>query len=475
MKFEKLNVNTNKRGIWILYGLIMGVVLIIIINYFISMAKYKVTTNAKLVQNTIDYKLPDLTVLGIYVKEGEEYKYVETIPEGSYTINKNLSSCTKKSGEEIKDIIEYREDGLYIGIDERGTRCKVYLDGKATAKDTLAKFPNLSVSEDEDCPVVDQTTGQPNNAISKPITNKDLLCKGIDDDGETYYFRGIGTHNWLKIDNTYWRIVRINGNGSIRLIFSGNGTAATTGTGTMVLTGKSFNSNNDDNAYVGYMYGKPSREATSDEKAYKATHANSTNSNILNQIITWYNGSDIPQTVKDEYIDKDSGFCGDRTPYGKTSGGTPDKNNRGYGSVTTYYGGYVRIITDKKPTLKCSQQDDIYTDISSKKGNHSLPVPVGLITADEVMFAGSGYDSSYSNSTYYLYTGSGASYWTMTPYYFNGSNNYADMFRVSDNGNLYSNRVNSGGGVRPVINLKANVTFEEGGDGSSDNPFVVEL
>ena len=175
MKFEKLNVDTNKRGIWILYGLILGVVLIIIINYFISMAKYKVVDTTKLVSSNINYKLPDLTVLGIYVKEGEEYKYVDKIPEGNYTINKELSSCTKKGGEEIQDIIEYREDGLYIGINERGTRCKVYLDRKATAKDTLASL-KLQASDDGDCPSLD---GEGNATITsnRRLWNNILLSR----------------------------------------------------------------------------------------------------------------------------------------------------------------------------------------------------------------------------------------------------------------------------------------------------------
>ncbi len=478
MRFEKLNVDTNKRGIWILYGLILGVVLIIIINYFISMAKYKVVDTTKLVSSNINYKLPDLTVLGIYVKNGEEYKYVEQLPEGNYTVNESMSYCLKKgSNEKIKNVFEYRADGLYIGINERGTRCKVYLDKEMTSKDTLVGLykDSLSVTEDTTkCPAFDPDTGQVKSAINGISTvSGTLLCKGYDDDGETYYFRGKAERNWVKIDDTYWRIVRINGNGSIRLIFSGSGRAATTGTETMALTGIKFNSEYADNAYVGYMYGKPQTKSTGDDAAYKATHENSENSTILTQIATWYNENNISQTVKDKYIDEEAGFCGDRTPYASSYGGAIDKKNYGWSTNVTYYGSKVRVEYDKKPSFKCPQKEDLYTTKNSSKGNQALPVPVGLITADEVMFAGSGYGSDYNNYSYYLYTDS-VRYWTMSPYYFDGTRSI--VLCVVASGHLGWNAgVYDTYGVRPVINLKANTPFTSDGDGSSSNPFVVEL
>ncbi len=464
MKFEKLNVDTNKRGIWILYGLILGVVLIIIINYFISMAKYKVVDTTKLVSSNINYKLPDLTVLGIYVKEGEEYKYVETIPEGSYTVNTELSLCTKKGGEEIKDIIEYREDGLYIGINERGTRCKVYLDEKVTAKDTLDRL-KLKLSQNG-CPIIDENTGLPTNGLTSDNSTNGYLCEGVDDDGKTYYFRGAkaSVNNWVQMGTTYWRIIRINGDGSIRLIYNGTSVEDTG----IAKTNVAYNTTVNDNKYVGFMYGDTSGD-------YAAATTNTNISNILTELNTWYESSDFPAEYKG-LLDENAGFCNDRTPYNgnNTSSQIIDTSKYGFSTNTTTYGAKIRIEINKKPTFKCSQKNDLFTKEESEKGNRKLKNPIGLITADEVMFAGSGPNSDYKNTTYYLYNGQ--SYWTMSPFHFTKSN-YANVFYVDDAYGYLSNNTisNTTYGIRPVINLKAKTPFTSDGNGSSSNPFVVKL
>ena len=93
-----------------------------------------------------------------------------------------------------------------------------------------------------------------------------------------------------------------------------------------------------------------------------------------------------------------------------------------------------------------------------------------LITADEIMFAGSGYGASYTNRSYYLYTGE--YYWTMSPFFATS----ALVFYVDNTGGyLGGHNVGNASGVRPVINLKADTPFEEGGEGTSSKPFTVKL
>ena len=84
---------------------------------------------------------------------------------------------------------------------------------------------------------------------------------------------------------------------------------------------------------------------------------------------------------------------------------------------------------------------------------------------DEAWYAG-GYSSN--NTSYYLYTGQ--AYWTMSPSHYSGG---ALVFVVALIGNLGWNSVNGTYGVRPVVNLKADVTITSG-DGTSSNPYVVE-
>ena len=306
--------------------------------------------------------------------------------------------------------------------------------------------------------------------FSKTATTDEGMYAAEDDYGTTYYYRGAVNDNWFEFGTNssgqplYWRIVRINGDGSIRLIY--NGTSTTTeGDSTMINTVQAFNTSYNNNAYVGYMYEN------------NQVHGLTTNSSIKTTLDNWY-----IDNLKDEYaeyLDGNAGFCGDRTST-TTDGGAPNDTG-GTGTTATYYGASYRLHTNKTPTFKCSDIDnDLYTTPGSSKGNGALivnnsndenyrdetPTPIGLITADEVAFAGGVYGTS--NSSYYLYSNY-AVYWTMSPYNFDGS--IALVFRVSSSGSLNDYRVPSPYGVRPVINIRANVELT--GTGSQDNPFKV--
>ena len=272
-----------------------------------------------------------------------------------------------------------------------------------------------------------------------------------DDFGEVYYFAGNPTDNWFYFGGYYWRIVRINGDGSIRLIYNGTSTNQT-GDSTMINTDQAFNSSYNNNMYVGYMYqsGQP--------------HGLTTNSSIKTTLDSWYLSNLADEA---EYLDGNAGFCGDRTPY----------SGSGTGTSSTDYAAYNRLVNSKNPSFKCTDKDnDLYTTPGSSEGNGALkvtpgdndstPTPIGLITADEVAFAGGVYGSS--NSSYYLYNN--AAYWTMSPYYFVGS--YAYVFIVWSDGSLSSNGVDwAGPGVRPVINLKSAIAIT--GSGTTSDPFKV--
>ena len=122
----------------------------------------------------------------------------------------------------------------------------------------------------------------------------------------------------------------------------------------------------------------------------------------------------------------------------------------------------------KTPTLKCSNKLDLYTLSSSSKGNKSLTYPIGLITADEAVMAGSGSDGPMGNGGYYLYNGVGNGYWTMTPYSYSRGNTYVYLIHHSYGGFVLG-YVHVG--ARPVINLRADTTFT--GTGTSSDPYTV--
>ena len=279
--------------------------------------------------------------------------------------------------------------------------------------------------------------------------------------GITYYYTGDTNevNNWVSFAGFYWRIIRINGDGSIRMIYQGVADSPTpddgniSGEETQIGT-SAFNDVYENNMYVGFKYG-------SDSSDYATTHANINNSTILgaddsNDTTTlngWYRVNLLEYA---EYIDGEAGFCGDR----RISSGT------GTGLSETYYQPYTRI-SDSSPSLSCNT-NDIYTATDSSIGNKALTYPIGLISADEAMLAGIPNWNSSGNINNYLYTGE--YYWTMSPYYFSGS--YAYVFLVYNNGYLFINIVHNPHGVRPVINLRSDVQISEG-NGTQNNPFKV--
>ncbi len=301
-----------------------------------------------------------------------------------------------------------------------------------------------------------------NNNQAQPDTNIDFSQLSSDTNGKglyytstntennkvTYYFRGAVENNYVSFAGFDWRIIRINEDGSIRAILND------------VINTNAFNDNYDDNAYVGYMYG------TAGSLTYAETHKNTNSSTIKTVVDTWY------QNNLTSYFSllADSGFCGDRSVASSANTWDSEDTALGYETNLTYYGGALIMFpdmssSDVKPQFKCQQSNDLYTTKTATKGNKSLTYPIGLITADEVVYAGG---SPYTDhDEYYLY--SEAPFWTMTPLVFN---DYAQTIAVGYIDHGY-NDVHDEWGTKPVINLKSTVEVTEG-DGTEDNPYVIK-
>ena len=169
------------------------------------------------------------------------------------------------------------------------------------------------------------------------------------------------------------------------------------------------------------------------------------------------------------YIE-DTIYCNDRS-IGALNGWNP---NGGDASKSLYFSPRNRVFSTHQPSLECSSNYDKYT-VSSTKGNGALEYPIGLITADEAMYAGGIGDGD--NTSYYLY--SNESYWTMSPR--NSRDSVSGLFGVDSNGRLeYFNTYvvdesqNSAQiAIRPVISINSNNTKVSSGDGTSNTPYVV--
>ena len=377
--------------------------------------------------------------MAIMIKEKGATDYVQSnskdIPKGNYVLNEEKTYCENNG-----KVTNYNSTTGTVSLNFIGSdRCYLYFDFK---KETI-KLGSTELVVNSETP-----------DFSKIATTNEGLFKTQDDLGTSYYFRGAVDNNWVKFGkdssgkDIYWRIIRINGDGSIRMIYTGT-TAPTestkvvmTGPGTQIGTSK-FNSSTDKAEYVGYMYTSGQQYGTSTDSTIKTT------------IDNWYAGT----TLKDNpLVSKDQIFCNDRSP---SSTQTAAWTSTGWYS----YGAYGRLVSNKTPTLKCPTASDKFT-VNVSKGNGSLTYPVGLITADEIAMAG-GVNGS-SNSSYYLYTNQ--NYWS-GPSYFNGSTTSAFEFYVGFSGGINSYIVYSDYGARPVISLSSKTKLS--GSGTYNDIYTV--
>ena len=331
--------------------------------------------------------------------------------------------------------------------------------------------------------IVGNASTVPGKEISN--TSEAVLAKSQDDYGTTFYFRGAVENNYVVFAGMCWRIVRITGDGSIKLtLFNRNDNSRENPcneTGTNLAFAKydgsnmasKFNTGEAYNAYVGFMYG------TTGSNSYAAEHANKSDSTILTNLKTWYN------LKLRNYNDQlsDTIWCNDKSIY----------SGNGYTGGSTEYAIVGRIHNGKSnptficPTINISGVDNNLSKFTSedtingngklkgKNGSGSLDYKIGLLTADEVAYAGAVWIWDNSNTSFYLYKNAGSSYWTMTPggkdsnwgqtvmYVYNSNFLYQqDLY----NGNLY---------VRPAISLlpSASITSTSG-SGTATNPYIIK-
>ena len=360
---------------------------------------------------------------------------------------------------------------------------KIYYSKKATSQNanqgaTFSAHVEITSAKAPTVSTLAQTI-LAKNEVKAPITtpgaavstaSEALLASTEDDNGTSYYFRGAVTNNYVEFANKCWRIVRISGDGSVKLILHNDNTtkvanpcdAANNSASAAFArysgeTYKSaFNTNYNENAYVGFKYG------TAGASDYATTHANTNKSTILTNLETWYNNN------LSDYADKiaDTVWCNDKTNVDKTYdpwGITP--NGLGYAKNVTYYGATKRLVGTSGsaggtgPSLKCNGE---LSKINSK---------VGLITADELAYAGYAYN--LQNTTTYLQENATDTYWwSLSPRNFDGFS--ASVWYVSGSfGNFVGNDVGITNGVRPSISLKSttNVT----GEGTSSSPYIISM
>ena len=451
MELKKYKDNNYKRKSYVI--LVIGFFLLSISSYLFykSYALYEEKKDFDVINGTVED--PGDIYFAYYI-DGVISRNMPVQNTG-YTLDETKSNCNNGvvptwDNAGWKFIGDYHN---YSATTNTRTKCTLYFN--KTAKTVKIALGNIEV-----------------NTYTPDFTKSacdDSSCesheKGIfettDYDGNpTYYYRGSVENNYVKFAGFYWRIIRINSNGSIRMIYDGtsahkNGETSEDRQYDSQVQFASW----DNNMYVGYMY-------TSGE-----AHGTGTSSTIKINADKFYTDKLSSYASK---LDTNAGFCGDRSNLNGQSG-------VGTGTVITYNKGYLRVV-ESAPTLTCENASDYYTVASASSGNKKLSYPIGLITADEVMLAGhaggvfdGGFNHQKTNNGSYLVTGN--PFWTMTPA--GGYNPFgitywgASVFfvRGSSGGAIDDGVAHNAYGLRPVINLKADVTIT--GSGTMTDPYVV--
>ena len=493
---------------------------------------YEYNTNSDIYGKTVPVTTGATKEITIEVNGMNGNNYFATETNFNFDTSKGWSNATSSKGAKVtlvtgatlkslgtEQSVRWKVIGRYYNLDLN----QYALSGKSFTGKIYVENVNCS-SEDGTTVKKGYETILANNggaASMTTLTSTDFanvttandkgMYKAQDDLGTSYYFRGAVDNNWVKYgkytkdtyytydgdynyslvsscdgidncfkiaskgDDMYWRIIRVNGDNSIRMIYAGtyapdeNTKVTLTESGNFdddgnliggqktAVGNSTFNQNWDSAEYVGYMYeiGKQ--------------HGTSKSSDIKTYLEDWYaNYTDLNKTgtkVTDQI------YCNDRTAsttdvaYSTTNYTTLTSwNSTG---TKYYYGAYGRIVKGNNPMLTCAVDSDRFTvNKINGKGNSALTYPVGLITIDEVEMAGNNWNEI--NTSYYLHTEN--YYWASSPFDFDDT--YSLEFLVYFDGSLYGNIVNNNYGVRGVISLSSDAKLL--GSGTYDDVYIVE-
>ncbi|MDO4341628.1 MAG: hypothetical protein Q4C44_02665 [bacterium] len=416
-------------------------------------------------------------------------------------------SCENKDGTiDTGATITWSDSKWKLAIDDvstGGTTCTVNFNTPKyeLLADVIKGDNNANVS-------AAQTT--PGTDISS--STEAVLASTADDYGTSYYYRGAITNNYVEYASMCWRIVRITGNGAIKMILynynglynSGTTPSSTTPcseTGTTLgylrttysSTIFPINTTNTDNAHIGLMYGNFS---TTNSSSYAIAHANNTKSNILTTLESWYTNTLAKASGFNESHLADTIWCNDKstvktTTFNPTGFSSINVNNYGIGKNYSYYAAGERLSSASSfvaggsgPTLVCPNDNNggklsKYTVSDTTNGNGAFTYKIGMLTADEVAFAGGVFRKG--NSTYYLYQNANDSsnngmlgWWTISPFAFDGSTAGGGLIMVSHSGDMNYDRVDrdTWERIRPVISLNSSARVLEG-NGTSSSPYKI--
>ena len=367
------------------------------------------------------------TYQGYYWTYGTGYTVDENT--GKFTLT-GVATCKYNDGTCNTTLV-----GKYIA--------QTYTTGISSATDTKQRTTDLSN-------IYKVTTAPASSTSSITMKVKEISSKSYetgeatlsvakDDYGDSYYYRGVVTDNYVNFAGMCWKVVRIEGDGSTKLILEDYNTTCNSSS----YTGNWSDGNT-------YLFGW--------NNDYRIDFISGDVANVLKSFQT---------TKMQNYLDKlkVDEWCYDDVIVRKT---------QGIADHEEYYGANKRIYTDKSPSLVC-------TGTKLTKYSDETSMYVGTLTADEIIYAGG--NAYTSNLYYYLINDYAVSnflmHWTLSPNYYSSMNSSDSVFCLGSNGVLEEYDVTGNGtlefsdvSVRPSITLISSVQISSG-NGTKSNPYVI--
>ena len=347
----------------------------------------------------------------------------------------------------------YQVEFKYISIDEdQSSDMGKKLGGTLAIEESTGK-PKIYDKLLSDNPTIKTRT---DFSTTLTETNVNTLYKTTEDNTDVYYFAGDARNNWVKFGGYYWRIIRTNSDGSIRLLYHSTSPEAT-------------------DAYIGKTcwYKDSSGNCIDNSENYLYYTYDDNESEIKKMVESWYASNLINY---DKYISKNTVYCNDKeyqsfdipeikvfNAYVRATG-----QNGQNSDWTPIYNGKI------SPTYNCNTTESQYTYKYSGIGNQLLSYPIGLITADEIVYAGSSFELNNGNIWYIKNSDLKSSFgdnnwWTMSPSAWNTAHSFNSVVR-STYARIEGHASYEDYYVRPVISLKKDLLYKSG-DGSATNPY----
>ncbi len=368
--------------------------------------------------------------------ENGDYQYETTLPEGTTSATINIETENKYASVTVEKIDSLAYSDTTLNIKRLSTKKTLDLNSgdnyfKVTVtsenKETTNEY-KIKINVIESVSIFGKKYSvipkKPTLTTSSNNSNDESgLYKSTDTNtGEpTYYFRGNVENNYVSFAGFTWRIVRINEDGTIRIVMQDG-----------INNNSSYGFNSNYNSYT-YMY---------------------------------YTNSDIAKPTLDDWYQINIGSKDTLASRVATGNYYCEQAKVKYLSRSNTENSNMVLYSDYTPNFKC--ETDLY-------GKGIVNANIGLITYDEYIYSG-GYVYpviSDSNSTYYAseyesHTMSPSGYYSAGEFATNWSIKVYTGYSTVTNGFARLHMI-----LRPVINLKSSVQISSG-DGTKDNPFVVE-